>query len=89
MRCIQTKHEALAACKSAAEKLKVHDDLAKCREELRNFKEKLERVLKTDAAAGGNIGGNVVAPLTLNFSGRFKRIRNRIHKTNYKKKASK
>ena len=47
-----------------------------CREELRNFKDKLENVLG---------GGKVPENLTLNFSGRFKKIRNRIHKTNYKR----
>ena len=46
--------------------------------ELRNFKEEFERVLagvKVEEGSGA-----------LNFSGRFTRIRNRIHKTNYKRK---
>ena len=78
--CIQNKHAALALAKDESEKRRIHDDLAKCREELRNFKEKLEEVLASETSPE--------AKLSLSFSGRFKRIRNRIHKTNYKKKRS-
>ena len=77
-RCIQSKKQALAVCQDEAQRRRVHDDLAKCREELRNFKEEFERVLagvKVEEGSGA-----------LNFSGRFTRIRNRIHKTNYKRK---
>ena len=74
--CIQNKYQALKQANNELEKRRVHDDLAKCREELRNFKDKLENVLG---------GGKVPENLTLNFSGRFKKIRNRIHKTNYKR----
>ena len=70
--------QALAVCEDEAQRRRVHDVLAKCREELRNFKEEFERVLagvKVEEGSGA-----------LNFSGRFTRIRNRIHKTNYKRK---
>ena len=76
--CIQIKRAALALARYESEKRRIHDDLAKCREELRNFKEKLEEVL------GGETSPE--AKLSLSFSGRFKRIRNRIHKTHHKKK---
>lgn len=77
-RCIQNKQAALALARDSEEKRRIHDDLAKCREELRSFKEKLEHVLKS--------GETPKTKLALSFSGRFKRIRNRIHKTNYKMK---
>ncbi|QDZ25969.1 hypothetical protein HOP50_20g85200 [Chloropicon primus] len=80
-KCIQSKNLALTTASDDLQKGRIHDDLAKCREELRMFKEKLEQVL----ACKDNPKAQA-ANLTLCFSGRFKRIRNRIHKTNYKKK---
>ena len=83
IRCIKTKRAALLTIDDESERMAVQDDLAKCREELRNFRNQLECML---CRGGGDSDDNedTIFESSLTFSGRFKKIRNKIHKHNYK-----